>query len=126
MLIFLGLAMYAFYIDCDPIKLQKIEVSDQLVPFYVAELFGSSYPGVLGLFVACVFSSTLSTLSSALNAIAALVWDDWLKRFFPQASSSFSVLMAKIIALIAGLICIAVAFLASSVGSLIEVIIYNG
>ena len=72
-------------------------------------------------FIACVFSSTLTTLSSALNAVSALVWDDWLKKFFPQASTHFSVIMAKIIATIAGLICIGVAFLASSVGTLIEV-----
>ena len=117
----MGLAMYAYYIDCDPIKLNQIENSDQLVPYYVAELFHSSLPGILGLFIACVFSSTLTTLSSALNAVSALVWDDWLKKFFPQASTHFSVIMAKIIATIAGLICIGVAFLASSVGTLIEV-----
>lgn len=51
----------------------------QLMPYFVMETL-SDYPGVAGLFVCCVFSASLSTLSSGFNALAAVTWDDFLSR----------------------------------------------
>ncbi|XP_015795933.1 sodium-coupled monocarboxylate transporter 2 [Tetranychus urticae] len=116
----LGVVAFAYYYDCDPLRSKKIAASDQLIPYFVTDLFSSKYPGLPGLFVACVFSSTLSTLSSAFNAVAAVIWDDWLKRCFPKASVSAQVTITKIIAALAGLVCIGVAFLASQAGTLFE------
>lgn len=36
-------------------------------------------PGLPGLFVVCVFSGALSTLSSGYNALATVTWDDFFK-----------------------------------------------
>lgn len=38
------------------------------------------FPGAAGLFVCCVFSAALSTLSSGFNALAAVTWDDILSK----------------------------------------------
>lgn len=116
----LGLVAFAYYYDCDPLRTNKIQASDQLIPYFVADLFSSRYPGIPGLFVACVFSSTLSTLSSAFNAIAAIIWDDWLQSCFPKASSTTQVMITKIIAALSGILCIGVAFVASQAGTLFE------
>lgn len=38
--------------------------------------------GLPGLFVSCLVSSTLSTVSSGLNSMAAVIWEDVLKPRF--------------------------------------------
>lgn len=49
----------------------------QLLPFYVVETMGH-LPGVAGLFIAGIFSGSLSTVSSALNSLAAVTMQDFL------------------------------------------------
>jgi Na+/proline symporter len=39
----------------------------------------ADFPGITGLFLACLYSGTLSTISSGLNSIAAVVWTDFIK-----------------------------------------------
>lgn len=39
----------------------------------------SSTAGLPGLFISCIFAGTMSTVSSGLNSIAAVVWEDILK-----------------------------------------------
>ena len=38
------------------------------------------YPGFRGLYFACLFSGSLSTLSTVFNSVASIVWEDWLKK----------------------------------------------
>jgi sodium-coupled monocarboxylate transporter 8/12 len=49
-----------------------VEKPDQLVPFFVMQIFGD-IPFVPGLFVAGVFSGALSSVSSGLNSMAAVI-----------------------------------------------------
>lgn len=39
----------------------------------------SNIRGLPGLFISCIFSGTMSTVSSGLNSMAAVVWEDFLK-----------------------------------------------
>lgn len=48
------------------------------MPYYVIDSMGS-YPGVSGLFVAGIFSAALSTISAALNSLAAITMEDYHK-----------------------------------------------
>jgi len=73
-----GLVVYAFYHDCDPITTRQVEKKDQLFPLFVMQVMGD-YPGVPGLFVAGVFSGALSTVSSGLNSLAAVVLRDFIQ-----------------------------------------------
>lgn len=41
-------------------------------------------PGLPGLFVAGIFSGSLSTMSSAINSLAAVTVEDFLKPFYFQ------------------------------------------
>ncbi|KAH6931642.1 hypothetical protein HPB50_026246 [Hyalomma asiaticum] len=75
-----GLVIYANYPDCDPLKSGKISKQDQLIPFFVMKTL-SVLPGLPGLFVACVFSGALSTLSSGFNSLAAVTWEDFIKKW---------------------------------------------
>lgn len=50
----------------------------QLMPLFVMDSV-SSIPSLAGLFTAGVFSGSLSTVSSALNSLAAITLEDYLK-----------------------------------------------
>jgi len=77
-LCFTGLAIYAKYHNCDPLKNGKISSYDQLMPLYVMDML-SDYPGVPGLFIAGIFSAGLSTISATVNSLAAVILEDYIK-----------------------------------------------
>ena len=67
-----GLLAYTKYALCDPIQKGDIFKADQILPFFVIDTFGDWY-GFSGLFVSSIFSGSLSTISSGVNALAAVV-----------------------------------------------------
>lgn len=77
-LCFSGLAIYANYRNCDPLKEGRISSNDQLMPLYVMDTL-SDYPGVPGLFIAGIFSAGLSTISATVNSLAAVILEDYIK-----------------------------------------------
>ncbi|KAK3582997.1 hypothetical protein CHS0354_005637 [Potamilus streckersoni] len=115
-----GIVMYAFYSTCDPISFKLVMASDQLYPLFVMDVL-SHVPGVPGLFVACIFSGTLSTISSGLNSLATVTLQDFVK---PYISSSLSEKRAtnftKIMALVFGLICLGLTYVASLLGGILQ------
>lgn len=48
------------------------------MPLYVLETM-SNIPGLSGLFVAGIFSASLSTVSACLNSLAAVTLEDYIK-----------------------------------------------
>lgn len=113
-----GLVIYANYPDCDPLKSGMITKSDQLIPFFVMKTL-SVVPGLPGLFVACVFSGALSTLSSGFNSLAAVTWEDFVKKW-SSVNEKQAAYITKAIASVYGLLTIALAFLAGRVGSILK------
>ena len=49
----------------------------QLVPYFVLDQM-AYLTGLPGLFVACIMSGALSTISSGLNSLAAITWQDFV------------------------------------------------
>lgn len=47
------------------------------MPYYVVDSMGH-IPGLSGLFVAGIFSAALSTVSAALNSLAAITLEDYI------------------------------------------------
>lgn len=118
---YLGLVIFANYSRCDPYRAGLFSRPDEIVPFFVTQSLGNDWPGLPGLFVASIFSASLSTLSSALNAMAALIWDDFLNTLLPEPlSDPTAVLITRLIAVLIGLISIGMAFLASNIGTVFE------
>ncbi|CAF4155602.1 unnamed protein product [Rotaria sordida] len=76
--ILIGVIMYAYYADCDPYTNKQIEHIDQILPYFVMEVLGDK-KGIPGIFLACVFSGSLSTISSGLNSLAAVIIEDFYK-----------------------------------------------
>lgn len=81
-----GLLIYAMYHDCDPLSTGLAKAKDQLVPLLVMEVL-AIYPGLAGLFVAGIFSAALSSLSTGLNSLSAIVLEDFCKPFVKRPLS---------------------------------------
>ncbi|CAH2071410.1 unnamed protein product, partial [Iphiclides podalirius] len=113
-----GLAIYAVYKDCDPLASHQITAIDQLMPFYVVDAM-RVVPGLAGLFVAGIFSASLSTISAACNALAAVTLTDYVGRWF-QVNPSYIPWLTKIAACVYGLLFLALAFLAQYLGGVLQ------
>lgn len=51
------------------------------MPYYVVDTMGH-VPGLSGLFVSGIFSASLSTVSAAVNSLAAVTLEDYIKVMF--------------------------------------------
>lgn len=121
---FSGLAMYTKYRRCDPVKEGRINLPDMLLPLYVMDTL-SHLPGVPGLFIAGIFSAGLSTISAALNSLSAVSLEDYIKPLYRKLTNnefpdSRSLVIGKLLAVIFGILSIALAFLAQYLGGVLQ------
>ncbi|PIO40856.1 Sodium-coupled monocarboxylate transporter 1 [Aquarana catesbeiana] len=114
-----GLAMYSIYKDCDPWSAKFVSAPDQLMPYLALDIL-RDFPGLPGLFVACAYSGTLSTVSSSINALAAVTVEDLIKPYFKSLSETKLSWISKGASLLYGAICIGMAALASLMGGLLQ------
>uniref|UniRef100_A0A8C1Z8M8 Solute carrier family 5 member 12 n=1 Tax=Cyprinus carpio TaxID=7962 RepID=A0A8C1Z8M8_CYPCA len=57
-----------------------------LMPYFVMEIL-SAFPGLPGLFVTCAFSGTLSTVAASINALATVMYEDFVSQCFRDLSN---------------------------------------
>ncbi|TSO25151.1 Structural maintenance of chromosomes protein 6 [Bagarius yarrelli] len=105
----MGLVMFACYGDNSPLDKQYITSKDQMVLYFVMDML-QGIPGLPGLFVACLFSASLSTISSAFNSLATVTMEDFIKPQYPSMSEARATLLSKVIAFSYGLLCLAMAY----------------
>ncbi|XP_055910605.1 sodium-coupled monocarboxylate transporter 1 [Eupeodes corollae] len=72
-----GLMVYAHYSGCDPLTSGQISATDQLLPYYIMNVYEHLY-SVAGIFVAGIFAASLGTVAAALNSLAAVTCEDLL------------------------------------------------
>lgn len=121
---FSGLCIYWYYRTCDPVEDGYISQRDQVMPLFVVDAMGH-LKGLPGLFVSGIFSACLSSISSAVNSLAAVFLEDYIKPLYQCVKNkpldeSHSSWISKVIALVAGVICIGVAFLAKNMGGVLQ------
>ncbi|WAR31349.1 SC5AC-like protein [Mya arenaria] len=112
-----GVVVFAYYVQqgCDPLSDKQVSNPNQLLPLFVMEVLG--YPGLPGLFMSTLFSGALSSMSSSLNALAAVVWEDILKPCVGhRVSETARTWITKVIVLIFGGAGVGFAFVAMSLG----------
>ncbi|NXW98788.1 SC5A8 protein, partial [Larus smithsonianus] len=114
-----GLALYSIYKDCDPWTANQVSALDQLMPYLVLDIL-RDFPGVPGLFVASAYSGTLSTVSSSINALAAVTVEDLIRPYFKSLSEKKLSWISMGMSLFYGGVCIAMAALASLLGALLQ------
>ncbi|KAG5677315.1 hypothetical protein PVAND_007084 [Polypedilum vanderplanki] len=123
---FSGLVIYWYYHKCDPLLANRINLRDQNMPIYIIDAL-KDFPGVAGLFVAGIFSASLSTVSTALNSLAAITLEDYFKNAYlaikkkPYVTADGdSAFTSKILSALYGFICIGVAFLVQNLGGVLQ------
>ncbi|CAD6230585.1 GSCOCG00006833001-RA-CDS, partial [Cotesia congregata] len=112
-----GLLIYAWYHECDPLTTKLVNAKDQLLPLLVMDVLGQ-FPGFPGLFVAGVFSAALSSLSTGLNSMAAVIFEDFIKPFrkTPFSTRTADILM-KLTVVILGVVCVGLVFVVEKAGT---------
>uniref|UniRef100_A0A671TWP4 Sodium-dependent multivitamin transporter n=1 Tax=Sparus aurata TaxID=8175 RepID=A0A671TWP4_SPAAU len=115
----MGLVMFARYGEDSPLDKGYVQTNDQMVLYFVMDVF-RDLPGLPGLFVACLFSGALSTISSAFNSLATVTMEDLIKPYFPNMTEAKATLLSKGLALVYGLVCLAMAYIASRMGSVLQ------
>ncbi|CAG2113830.1 unnamed protein product, partial [Medioppia subpectinata] len=116
-----GAIVFARYNQCDPMSVKQIQRPDQLLPLYVIEMF-ADIPGFVGLFIAGVFSGSLSTISSGVNSLAAVTLQDYIRPLLPDGklSDSAATLYVKLVSVFYGLLSILLVLVAQQMGNIIQ------
>ncbi|CAJ1054381.1 sodium-coupled monocarboxylate transporter 1-like isoform X1 [Xyrichtys novacula] len=113
-----GMCLFSVYKNCDPWTAGVVSAPDQLMPFLVMDTLGDN-PGLPGLFVAAVYSGSLSTVSSSINALTAVTVEDLIKPY-TKMSEKQGFWTSKGLSLTYGIICIGMAGLASVMGGILQ------
>uniref|UniRef100_A0A3P9H469 Solute carrier family 5 member 8 n=1 Tax=Oryzias latipes TaxID=8090 RepID=A0A3P9H469_ORYLA len=124
-IVFAGLSLYSVYKDCDPWTAGLISSPDQLMPNLVMDILTAN-PGLPGLFLAAVYSGSLSTVSSLINGLAAVTVEDLIKPYFRRSERQLTrdgmcVPPCAGAGFFFGLVFIAMAGLASVLGGMLQV-----
>ncbi|XP_053552873.1 sodium-dependent multivitamin transporter-like [Bombina bombina] len=114
-----GLVMFAYYQDNPSLNPNVMSSPDQMVLYFVMDIL-KDLPGLPGLFVACLFSGALSTISSAFNSLATVTMEDLIKPHFPNLTEARATLLSKCLALAYGLLCLGMAYISSLMGSVLQ------
>ncbi|XP_059608017.1 sodium-coupled monocarboxylate transporter 2-like [Phlebotomus argentipes] len=112
---FLGVIIYANYETCDPFTSGIIQRVDQILPHFIQER-ANVFLGFSGIFIAGVFSASLSTTSSYLNAMSGVIYEDFLSYRFSSIKQISANRTMKIIVLILGIFQILLVFFIEKMG----------
>uniref|UniRef100_A0A672FRC3 Solute carrier family 5 member 8 n=1 Tax=Salarias fasciatus TaxID=181472 RepID=A0A672FRC3_SALFA len=88
---FAGLCIYSVYKRCDPWTAGLVSVPDELLPFLVKHTMAGEH-GLLGLFFSAVYCGSLSTVSSSINALAAMTLEDLIKPYTAMSEKRLTAL----------------------------------
>ncbi|XP_076824613.1 sodium-dependent multivitamin transporter-like [Clavelina lepadiformis] len=112
----LGLVMFAEYRCNNPLAYGA--KSDQLLLYYVMNVLGD-YPGIPGLFVACLFCASLSTISSCFSSLSTVALRDIIQPNI-NLSDRAATFLSKCLILFFGLLCFLMALVASQLDSVLK------
>lgn len=115
--IIIGLLAFAYFntVQCDPLEAKLIRNPNQIMPLFVIHAF-RHIPGMTGLFIASLFSASLSTLSSGLSSLSTVTWIDLIQPYMKNVSETRATLIAKAAVFFYGVLAICLAFFVSLIG----------
>ncbi|XP_067948589.1 sodium-coupled monocarboxylate transporter 2-like [Watersipora subatra] len=116
-----GIIIYSYFRDCDPLTSGAITAVDQLYPLFVMEVLGH-IPGFAGLIVAAVLSGSLSTISTGLNSLSAVVLVDLIQPFRKQPlRDDHATVISKVIAVSSGLVAVLLTIMVAEVDGVLQI-----
>ncbi|BFY97780.1 hypothetical protein BsWGS_00820 [Bradybaena similaris] len=124
-MVFTGLVLLAYFftIGCDPVEAGHIKNRNQLMPYFVIHSM-SFLPGLPGLYMASIFSASLSTLSSGINSLTANTVEDFLGGFLANKQESTVTAISKAIVCAYGGGIIGLAYLARAMSGPATQLVY--
>ncbi|XP_030369982.1 sodium-coupled monocarboxylate transporter 2 [Scaptodrosophila lebanonensis] len=115
-----GIVMYVRYHGCDPMLQGVVEKVDKMVPYFVQDVVGH-LKGMPGVFISCVFSAALSTMSASLNSLAGIIYFDYIKPHIHHTEHKANIVM-KLFIFSVGVFCILGGIFVSKFSSLLQII----
>ncbi len=107
--LYIGTTLYAFYSGDAHTLPAAITKGDQVFPYFIAHEIPV---GIKGLIIAAILAASMSTIDSALNCSATVLFVDYYKKFFrPEATEKESVAFLRLMTVVWGLLGIAFALL---------------
>lgn len=114
-----GLLLYATYHDCDPVG-RRIKNKDQLLPLLIMEIF-KDVPGLTGFFISGIFSAALSSISTGLNAMSAVVFEDFFKAFRKtEMSATTCKIVMRGTVLLLGILGVGLVYVVENLGTILQ------
>lgn len=93
---------------------------DQLIPVLVMDVLGK-FPGMPGLFVAGVFSAALSSLSTYLNSLSAVVLEDFVKpNIKKELSEMATAIIMRSVVVVFGLSSLGLVYVVEKLGMVLQ------
>ncbi|XP_073978208.1 sodium-coupled monocarboxylate transporter 1-like isoform X2 [Rhodnius prolixus] len=124
--IIFGVIMYASYHDCDPGMSKLLEDTNQLSIYYILDK-SRNIPGFIGLLIACVLSAAFSTMSTIMNSVSAVLYEDFLKPLIPWELTTVQTnIIIKSSVIILGIINAVCIFALDDIGSIYQGAIAGG
>ncbi|XP_033733845.1 sodium-coupled monocarboxylate transporter 2-like isoform X2 [Pecten maximus] len=112
---YLGILLYSYYytLECDPVQAGFLSNFNQLMPYFVLDVL-RSLPGLSGIYISCLFSGALSTLSSGINSLAANTVEDILGDCVKKSEVISQTTAAKLFVMLYGLVVVGLAYAINS------------
>ncbi len=90
----IGALMWAFYeLSTDQIPLEVLQEKDFIVPYFIKTQLPA---GLIGLILAALMAAAMSSIDSELNAMAAVIVNDFYVRLQPESKDKHRLLLGKI------------------------------
>jgi SSS family solute:Na+ symporter len=77
-----------------------LERPDKIFPFFIGH---GLPPGITGFIVAGLLAATMSTLSSDLNCLSAVMFDDYYRKLRPDCTDKQQLIFSRLVVAVAGL-----------------------
>ena len=117
--LYIGSAMFAFYSGTGHVLDPSILKGDQVFPFFIA----NELPvGLKGLIIAAILAASMSTVDSALNSSATVLYLDYYKKYFkPNATEKSSMNFLRLTTVVWGVLGIVFSFLLINAESALDI-----
>jgi len=117
--LYIGTMLYIYYGAEGNALPAAITKGDQVFPYFIA----TQLPvGLKGLIIAAILAASMSTIDSALNSSATVLFVDYYKKFFrPEASEKSSINFLRLMTIIWGLLSIAFSLLLINAESALDI-----
>jgi SSS family solute:Na+ symporter len=117
--LYIGTTLFAYYSGADHSLGEAITKGDQVFPHFIA----TELPvGVKGLIIAAILAASMSTIDSALNCSATVLFVDYYKKYLrPSANEKTSVTFLRLTTVVWGIAGIAFALLLIKAQSALDI-----